>query len=145
MQNLNLSVIPDNPLFPNPLLPKTSVFPNPVLPKTFVQRISEVTHQSGMTILSVIPGNLLLWAFLMENLNLGIAKMSVTPENSLFSNPVLPKTFVHHLLEFELILNCLPATCTWSWSNPINFRLQLQVQISLKNSDFSIFNHKNLK
>ena len=47
-----------------------------------------------MTILSVIPENPLLWAFLMQNFNLGIAKMSVIPENQLFPNPVLPKTSV---------------------------------------------------
>ena len=47
-----------------------------------------------MANLSVIPGNPLLWAFLMENFNLGIAKMSVTTENPLFPNRVLPKTSV---------------------------------------------------
>ena len=47
-----------------------------------------------MTILYVTPENPLLWAFLMENFYLGIAKMSVTPENPLFPNPVLPKTSV---------------------------------------------------
>ena len=31
----------------------------------------------------------------MQNLNLGIAKMSVIPENPLFPNPVLPKTSVY--------------------------------------------------
>ena len=47
-----------------------------------------------MAILSVIPGNPLLWAFLMENFDLGIVKTSATPENLLFPNPVLPKTSV---------------------------------------------------
>ena len=47
-----------------------------------------------MAILSVTPENPLLWAFLMENFNLGIAKMSVIPENPLFPNPVLPKNSV---------------------------------------------------
>ena len=47
-----------------------------------------------MAILSVTPENPLLWTFLMENFNLGIAKMSVIPENPLFPNPVLPKTSV---------------------------------------------------
>ena len=47
-----------------------------------------------MAILSVIPGNPLLWAFLMQNFNLGIAKMFVALENPLFPNPVLPKTSV---------------------------------------------------
>ena len=69
-----------------------------------IQRFLEVPDQSGMTILSVTPENPLLWAFLMENFNLGFAKMSVSPENPLFPNPVLPKTSViycrisHHSL-----------------------------------------------
>ena len=46
----------------------------------------------GMAILSVTPENPLLWAFLMQNFNLGIAKMFVIPEFSVFPNPVLPKT-----------------------------------------------------
>ena len=45
-------------------------------------------------ILSVIPGNPLIWAFLMENFNLEIVKMSVISENPLFPNPLLPKTSV---------------------------------------------------
>ena len=59
-----------------------------------LQRFSEVTDHLGMAILSVTPENPLLWAFLMENVNLGIAKMSVTSENSLFPDPLLPKTSV---------------------------------------------------
>ena len=47
-----------------------------------------------MATLSVTPENPLLWAFLMENFNLGIGEMSVTPENPLFPNPVLQKTSV---------------------------------------------------
>ena len=47
-----------------------------------------------MAILSVISGNLLLWTFLMENFNLGIAKTSVIPENMILPNPVLSKTSV---------------------------------------------------
>ena len=54
-----------------------------------IQRFSEVTDQLGTAILSVIPRNPLLWAFLMENLNLG---RSVIPENPLFPNPLLSKT-----------------------------------------------------
>ena len=50
-----------------------------------LQRFSEVTDQLVMAILSVTPENSLLWAFLMENFKLGISKMSVTPENPLFS------------------------------------------------------------
>ena len=46
-----------------------------------VQRFSEVPDQLGMAILSVTPENPLLWAFLMENFNLGIAKISVTTED----------------------------------------------------------------
>ena len=53
-----------------------------------------------MAILSVTPENPLLWAFLMENFNLGIAKMSVIPENPLFPNPVLPKTSVPSFFPF---------------------------------------------
>ena len=34
-----------------------------------LQRFSEVPDQSGMAILSVTPGNPLLWTFLMQNLN----------------------------------------------------------------------------
>ena len=49
-----------------------------------IQRFSEVPDQFGMAILSVIPGNLLLWTFLPQNFKLGIAKMSVTPENPAF-------------------------------------------------------------
>ena len=47
-----------------------------------------------MAILSVTLENPLLWAFLMQNFNLGIAKMSVISENPLLPNPVLPKTSV---------------------------------------------------
>ena len=53
-----------------------------------------------MAILFDTPENPLLWAFLIEIFNLGIAKMSVTPENPLFPNPVLPKTSVL-LLELD--------------------------------------------
>ena len=56
-----------------------------------------------MTILCVTPGNPLLWTFLMENFNLGIAKMSVIPENPLFPNPVLPKTSVSGILALGCI------------------------------------------
>ena len=59
-----------------------------------LQRFSEVPDQLGMAILSVISGNPLLWAFLMQNLNLEIAKMFVISENPLYPNPVLPKTSV---------------------------------------------------
>ena len=45
----------------------------------------------GMAIFPVISGNPVLWTFLMETFNLGIAKMSIIPENSVFPNPVLPK------------------------------------------------------
>ena len=48
-----------------------------------------------MAILSVTPESTLVWIFLMQNFNLGIAKMSVTSENPLFQNPLLPKTSVH--------------------------------------------------
>ena len=37
-----------------------------------------------MAIVSAIPGNPVLWTFLMQNFNLGIAKMSVIPQNPLF-------------------------------------------------------------
>ena len=74
-----------------------------------IQRFSEVPDQLGMTILSVIPGNPLLWAFLMQNLNLGIAKMSVIHENPLFPNPVLPKTSVFNIrcMSLTAIPTCL--------------------------------------
>ena len=48
----------------------------------------------GTAIASVIPGNPLHWAFLKQNLNLGMVKMSVIPKNPLFLNPVLLKTSV---------------------------------------------------
>ena len=54
-----------------------------------LQRFPDVPDQSRICILPVTPGNPLLWTFLMENLNLGIAEMSVIPENS-----VLPNTSV---------------------------------------------------
>ena len=41
----------------------------------YVQRLSEVPDQLGIAILSVIPGNPLLWTFLMENFNLEIANV----------------------------------------------------------------------
>ena len=50
---------------------------------------SEVPVQLGMAILSVTPENPLLWTFLMQNFNLGIAKMAVIHEN-----PLLRKTSV---------------------------------------------------
>ena len=59
-----------------------------------IQRFSEVTDKLGMAILSVTPENPLLWSFLMGNFNLGIAKMSAIPKNPIFPNPVLPKTSV---------------------------------------------------
>ena len=59
-----------------------------------LQRFSEVPAQLGMAILSLIPGNLLLWTFLMQNFNLGMAKISVNSKNPLFLNPLLPKTSV---------------------------------------------------
>ena len=62
-----------------------------------IQRFLEVPDQLGMAILSVIPENPLLWAFLMQNFTLGIAKISSIPENPLFPNPVLPKTSVSFL------------------------------------------------
>ena len=55
-----------------------------------------------MANLSATPENPLLWAFLMENFNLGMAKMSVIPENPLFPNPVLPKTTVQQMTQFGL-------------------------------------------
>ena len=66
--------------------------------RSLLQRFSEVPDQLGLAILSAIPGNPLLWTFLMYNFNLGIAKMSVTSENPLFPNPVLPKTSVPHFV-----------------------------------------------
>ena len=45
-----------------------------------------------MVILSVTPKNPLLWTFRMENFHLGIAKISIIPENPVFPNPAPPKT-----------------------------------------------------
>ena len=53
-----------------------------------VQRFSVVTDQMGMAILSVIPGNPLLWAILMENFNLGIAKCPLLPKIRYFRKPL---------------------------------------------------------
>ena len=50
-------------------------------------------------VMSVISRNPFLWTFLMENLNLGIEKIFVIPENQVFLNPELPRTSVsifHH-------------------------------------------------
>ena len=56
--------------------------------------VKEVFRKFRISILTVTPENPLIWAFLMQNFNLGIAKLSVIPENPLFPNPVLPKTSV---------------------------------------------------
>ena len=54
----------------------------------YVQMFSEVPDQLGMAILSVIPRNpfYVLWAILMENFHLGIAKMSFTLEYGISEN-----------------------------------------------------------
>ena len=57
-----------------------------------------------MAILSVTPESPLLWAFLKENFNLGIAKMFLISENPLFLNPLLPKTSVNFLTNFSEFL-----------------------------------------
>ena len=51
-----------------------------------IQRFSEVPAHLGMAILSVIPGNPLLWTFLMQNFNLEIAKISVISESGTSEN-----------------------------------------------------------
>ena len=84
-----------------------------------LQRFSEVPDQLGMAILFVISGNPLLWAFLMQNFNLGIAKMSVIPENPLFPNPLLPKTSVNHFIAAKFASS--GATCTWKNLNENNY------------------------
>ena len=43
----------------------------------------------------IISENPLLWAFLMQNVNLGIAKMSVIHENMVFPNPG-PKKLLYY-------------------------------------------------
>ena len=62
--------------------------------KNLTQRFLEVPDQFGMTISSVIHGNPVLWTFLIENFNLGIAEISVISKNSFFPNPVLPRNSV---------------------------------------------------
>ena len=52
-----------------------------------------------MAIQSVIPGNPLLWVFLMQSFKMGISRMFVIPENLLFPNLFLPKTFVFVFLQ----------------------------------------------
>ena len=89
MENFNLgigelSVTPENPLFPNPVLPKTSVLIS-------IQSFSEVPDQLGMSILSVTPGNPLLWTCLMENINLGIAKNVRYSRKSVISESGTPE------------------------------------------------------
>ena len=69
-----------------------------------LQRFSELPDESEMTVLCVIPGNPLLWTFLMQNRNLGIAKISLIPENQLFQIQVLPKTSVLRLRLIRLII-----------------------------------------
>ena len=64
-----------------------------------VQRFSEVTDQLGMAILSVTPGNPLLWSFSTQTFNLGIVKMSVIPKNPLFPNPVTSENPCTNILE----------------------------------------------
>ena len=58
------------------------------------------TGSFGVAILSIIPGNQLLWAFLVQNFNLGIAKMSIIPKNPLF-----PKTSVSHHNTYSISFN----------------------------------------
>ena len=65
-----------------------------MLLQNIIQRFSEVTDQLGTAILSVTPEYPLLWPYLMQNLNLGIAKMSIISQNQLFPNQLLPKTSV---------------------------------------------------
>ena len=69
-----------------------------------IQRFSEVLDHVGLAVLSIIPGNSKLWTILMENFNLGIGKMSLTFENPLLPNPVLPKTSVS--VEFGYYKHC---------------------------------------
>ena len=67
-----------------------------------------------MAILSVIPGNPLLWTFLMENFKLGIVKMTVTSENPLFLNTVLPKTSVQSSPDLtNSVLTNHPGLTNW--------------------------------
>ena len=57
----------------------------------YIYLTTEVFGSNGsvrMTILSVISGKSVTLRFLMHNLNLGIAKMSVIPENPVLTNPV---------------------------------------------------------
>ena len=62
----------------------------------FIQRFSEVTDQLGMAILSVTPENPLLWAFHMQNFNLGIVKMTIIPKKSVTSEN-LCTSFIKYL------------------------------------------------
>ena len=73
-----------------------------------LQRFSEVTDQLGMAVLSIIPGNPLLWAFYCEISVWGLPKCPLFPENPLFPNPVLPKTSV--TLPFAASRNVRPQT-----------------------------------
>ena len=54
--------------------------------RSLLQRFPEVPDQLGLAILSVVPGNPLLWTFLMQNFNLGIVKISVIPESGTSEN-----------------------------------------------------------
>ena len=68
---------------------ENSLFPNPVLLNTSVQRFSEVPDQSGMSILSVTPGNPVTLSFHNGKCQFGDCK--IVP---LVPNPVLLKTSV---------------------------------------------------
>ena len=72
----------------------------------------------GWSFRPLLPKNLLLWALLMQNFKLGMAKMSVTPENRVFLNPALPKTSV-----FLLSHHCIKGKKP-SWPKPWSHSLK---------------------
>ena len=69
-----------------------------------IQRFLEVTDKLGVADLSVTPEKPLLWAFLMQNFNLGIAKMSVISESVTSENLCMRKKSVKAKLSLFLNL-----------------------------------------
>ena len=62
--------------------------------------------QLGMTILSVIPGNSLLWGILIQTFNLGIAKMFIISE-SVTSENLSIKSIILNVQLFAVFLDPL--------------------------------------
>ena len=75
-----------------------------------IQRFLEVLDKLVMPILSLTPENLLLWTFLLQNFNLGIAKIYVILKNPVFPDPILPKTSVFNI-RYRSLTAITPCFC----------------------------------